>query len=242
MADHAGTTGPRKRRARPRFGGIGSAERVCKAEGIWPVVGTDEAGRGPLAGPVVAAAVLLKPGARLPGLDDSKKLDEHAREALFPLVQRQSLAWAIAEASPSEIDELNILWASMAAMRRAVEDVLDQLGTSAATTPVDGPLFASARPQMVLVDGNRPIPGFDALPQRPLVQGDSRSRAIAAASILAKVHRDRWMVQADADHPGYGFAQHKGYPTPTHLAALAELGPSPLHRRSFRPVREALAR
>lgn len=184
------------------------------------VAGVDEAGRGPLAGDVFAAAVILDPQ-RLPtGLRDSKKLTARRREALADSVRNHALAWSIARASVAEIDTLNILHASLLAMRRAVE----------ALQPV---------PEVVLVDGNR-LPdwtwrGF------AVVGGDDLVAAISAASILAKVARDAAMLDLDARYPGYGFAAHKGYPTPTHLEALRRLGASPVHRRSFAPVRDVVA-
>ncbi len=184
--------------------------------------GVDEAGRGPLAGPVVAAAVILDPGRPIRLLDDSKKLTEERREALFDEIRARAAGWAVAEASVAEIDELNILHASMLAMRRAVLALLD-----------DGHVFDRAH-----VDGNR-CPELPVL-GRALVGGDASDPAIAAASILAKVTRDRQIVALDSEHPGYGLARHKGYPTPAHLAALVELGPSPVHRRTFAPVRRLL--
>lgn len=203
---------------------IGDEERRCRREGVWPVIGTDEVGRGPLAGPVVAAAVLLKDGARLPGLDDSKKLTEAQREALVPIIQKHAVAYAVVEGSVEDITERNILGASMWAMHQSVTQVL----VNAAGQGIDAAL--------VLVDGNREIPDFEGPPQRAVVKGDSRSRAIAAASVLAKVHRDQIMVAMAEAYPGYGFAGHKGYPTPKHLAALRELGPCPHHRPTFGPV------
>ncbi|MCL7744478.1 ribonuclease HII [Guyparkeria hydrothermalis] len=184
--------------------------------------GVDEAGRGPLAGPVVAAAVILDPARPIRLLDDSKKLTEARREALFEEIREHAAGWAIAEASVAEIDEINILHASMLAMRRAVLALLD-----------DGHVLDRAH-----IDGNR-CPELPVL-GRAVVGGDASDPAIAAASILAKVSRDRQIVALDAAHPGYGLARHKGYPTPAHLAALAELGPSPIHRRSFAPVRRLL--
>lgn len=183
------------------------------------VAGVDEVGRGPLCGAVVTAAVILDPARPIEGLNDSKKLTEARREALFPLIQERALAWCIARAEVEEIDQLNILHATMLAMQRAVAGLHIQ-------------------PDLVLVDGNR----CPALPMRsePVVKGDSRVPAIAAASILAKVARDREMLELDRQYPGYGIAGHKGYPTPVHLAALRELGATPVHRRSFGPVRKAL--
>ena len=209
---------------------LGSVEQRLRRDGIWPVIGTDEAGRGPLFGPVVAAAVVLRDGARLPGLDDSKVLSEAAREALEPQIQAASLAWAVAEGDVERIGRDNILQASLWAMRQAIEQVLAQLER-------DG----QPPPMLVLVDGNRAIPGLVVPGQRPVVKGDSLSRAIAAASILAKVARDRQIVALDAVYPGYGLAQHKGYPTKAHVAALERLGPTPQHRRGFAPVDAAWA-
>lgn len=183
------------------------------------VAGVDEVGRGPLCGAVVTAAVILDPLRPIEGLNDSKKLTQARREALFPLIQEQALAWCIARAEVEEIDELNILHATMLAMQRAVAGL-------------------SVRPDRVLVDGNRcPIL---PMPSEPVIKGDARVPAIAAASILAKVARDREMVELDMRYPGYGLASHKGYPTPEHLQALRDLGATVLHRRSFAPVREAL--
>ncbi|MGI3131468.1 ribonuclease HII [Halopseudomonas pachastrellae] len=183
------------------------------------VAGVDEVGRGPLCGAVVTAAVILDPARPIEGLNDSKKLTEARREALFPLIQERALAWCIARAEVEEIDRLNILHATMLAMQRAVAGL-------------------SLQPTLVLVDGNR----CPVLPMRsePVVKGDSRVPAIAAASILAKVARDREMLELDQQYPGYGIAGHKGYPTPVHLAALRALGATPIHRRSFGPVRKAL--
>jgi ribonuclease HII len=180
------------------------------------IAGVDEAGRGPLAGPVVCAAVILKPRARLPGLDDSKKVTALAREDLFPRIQAQALAYCVVFIEVDEIDRLNIFHATMEGMRRAVAGL---------TLP----------PDRVLVDGNV-VPRGLPCPAEALVGGDARERAIMAASILAKVSRDRHMVELDARHPGYGFAAHKGYSTPEHFAALERLGPCAQHRRSFAPV------
>ena len=178
------------------------------------VAGVDEAGRGCLAGPVVAAAVVLPSDAHLPGLDDSKKLSADQREVLFDLVHAEALAVGVGQCGPDEIDEFNILWAAMEAMRRAL---------AALALP----------PDVALVDGNCAVPGAPCA-QEPLVRGDGRSLSIAAASVVAKVTRDRLMAELDAACPGYGFAGHKGYPTAAHYAALRERGPSPHHRRSFR--------
>ncbi len=222
----AGDKAAAKRRWR-----IGEVERRCKRQGLWPIIGTDEVGRGPLAGPVVAAAVVLEDGARLKGLDDSKLLTEASREALVPKIEAQALAWSVVEGPVALIDSVNILQASMWAMRQAVEEVWNSLLDAGATMP-----------KLVVVDGNTPIPELVRPGQKTYVKGDQRSRAIAAASILAKVHRDRLMVRMADEHPGYGFAGHKGYPTAEHLAALKKLGPTPHHRSSFAPVRAAIAR
>ena len=188
-------------------------EHAAMEEGFSLICGVDEAGRGPLAGPVCAAAVILPPDLELEGLNDSKKLSEKRREALYPLICEQALAYGIAFASEQEIDELNILQATFLAMRRAV----GQLGL---------------KPDLALVDGNRE-PDFGDIPVRTIIKGDSRSANIAAASILAKVTRDRFMLEQDAVYPQYGFAVHKGYGTQKHYATLREFGPCPIHRRSF---------
>jgi ribonuclease HII len=180
------------------------------------VAGVDEAGRGPLAGPVVAAAVILDDLRPIKGLNDSKKLTALRREKLFDEIRAQALCCSIAEASVQEIDELNILQATLLAMRRAVEGL-------------------RLKPHKVLVDGNR-LPVLK-VPCEAIVKGDSKIKAISAASILAKVHRDRLCLQLHAAHPAYGFDVHKGYPTPTHLAALQSHGACDAHRRSFAPVR-----
>lgn len=180
------------------------------------LAGVDEAGRGPLFGAVHAAAVILDPEQPITGLADSKKLTEKRREHLFEEIQRKALSWCIARAEVDEIDSLNILHASMLAMTRAVEGL-------------DVP------PDYVMVDGNR-LPMLPCAGE-PVVKGDSKIMAISAASILAKVSRDREVIALDTEFPGYGLAQHKGYPTAAHLAALEKLGPTPLHRRSFAPVR-----
>lgn len=183
--------------------------------------GVDEAGRGPLAGPVVAAAVILPPGTSLSGLNDSKKLSPRQRERLAAEIRATALAWAVSEASAAEIDAWNILRSTLRAMARAV-----------AALPLT--------PDEVLVDGNQ-APALE-VPVRTIIGGDALEPAIMAASILAKTHRDARLVALEARHPGYGFARHKGYGTAAHLAALARLGPCPEHRRSFAPVRAALER
>ena len=184
------------------------------------LIGVDEAGRGPLAGPVVAAAVILPPVERseLRGVRDSKSLSAKQREELFPLIRRGALQVGVGWAWWEEIDLHNILQASLIAMRRAVERLAPVAGTC-----------------LVVVDGNREVPSL-GYPQKTLVDGDAYSQSIAAASIVAKVVRDRWMARLESRYPGYGFGRHKGYATAEHLAALDRLGPSPIHRRSFQPV------
>lgn len=184
------------------------------------VCGVDEAGRGPLAGQVVAAAVILDPQRPIRGLDDSKKLSAQTRDELHEEIVAKALCYAVASASVKEIDELNILWASMLAMKRAVEAL-------------------SLAPDMIYVDGNR-CPDWH-WPSQPIIGGDGKVQAIAAASILAKVSRDRALSELDAQYPGYGLARHKGYATPAHLEALYRLGPCPIHRKSFQPVSSLLA-
>ena len=183
------------------------------------MAGVDEAGRGPLAGPVVAAAVILDDEHPIAGLADSKVLSEKRREQLFDEIRAKALCCCIAEASVEEIDELNILQATMLAMRRAVEGL-------------------RLKPAKVLVDGNR-LPTLK-IPAEAIVKGDAKVQAISAASILAKVHRDRLCLQWHESHPEYGFAGHKGYPTAEHLQALREHGLTPWHRRSFGPVKALL--
>ena len=187
---------------------------VFDAPGLW--AGVDEAGRGPLAGPVVAAAVILDELHPIKGLKDSKVMTARARERLFDEIRAKALCCCIAQASVEEIDALNILQATMLAMQRAVEGL-------------------RLRPHSVLVDGNR-LPVLKVRAQA-IVKGDAKVKAISAASILAKVHRDRLCVELHAQHPEYGFDGHKGYPTPAHLAALRAFGACPQHRRSFAPVR-----
>ena len=183
------------------------------------VCGVDEAGRGPLAGPVSAAAVILDPARPIAGLADSKKLSEKQRDKLAPLIRAQALAWCVAYAEPHEIDQLNILQATLLAMKRAVDGL-------------------SVRPQQVLVDGLYcPDTG---LPSEAIVKGDSKVAAISAASILAKTARDAIMLEMHARYPQYGFDGHKGYPTAVHLEALRRHGVSDIHRRSFKPVRDLL--
>ncbi len=198
-----------RRRALGRFDTRQGAALVC---------GVDEVGRGPLAGPVVAAAVVLQPGARLPGANDSKQLSPTQRQELDIAVRAQARAVGLAEVAAPEIDRINIRQATLLAMRQAVAAL-------------------AVIPELVLVDGRDTIPEL-TVPQRAVIGGDGRSLVIACASIVAKVHRDQLMVEFDALYPGYGFAGHKGYGSAKHLAALAELGPCPIHRQSFAPIRQ----
>ena len=188
-------------------------EHAAREQGYALICGVDEAGRGPLAGPVCAAAVILPPDLVIEGLNDSKKLTEKKRDALYDVIIEKALAYGIAMATEQEIDEINILQATFLAMRRAVEQL---------------PL----KPSFVLVDGNRE-PDLGDLPLKTIIKGDSLSANIAAASILAKVTRDRYMVEMDAQYPQYGFAVHKGYGTQKHYEALRQYDACPIHRRSF---------
>lgn len=187
-------------------------ENEKRKEGYSYICGCDEAGRGPLCGPVVAGAVILAPDTEIEGLNDSKKLTEKKRELLFDIIKERAVAYAIAEATPAEIDEINILNASMLAMRRAVEAL-----------PV--------KADFALIDGNCSR-GFD-IPTETVVKGDAKSSSIAAASILAKVTRDRQCAELDALYPEYNIAKHKGYPTKEHMDAVRTHGPSPIHRKTF---------
>lgn len=187
-------------------------ENELRSQGYEVICGVDEAGRGPLAGPVCAAACVLPAGLVIEGLNDSKKLSEKRREALYDQITAQALAWAVCLVDEKVIDEINILQATCRAMRGAVEKL-------------------TLRPDLCLVDGNRD-PGL-GLPTRTVVKGDATCASVAAASILAKVTRDRLMLEYDKTYPGYGFAVHKGYGTKAHYAAVAELGLCPIHRRSF---------
>ena len=191
-------------------------EKEAMAEGRTLVCGCDEAGAGPLAGPVYAAAVILPLGLDIPGLDDSKKLTEKKREALFPVIQEKALAWSVAAVDAAEIDRTDILSARMKAMQLAIDGL-------------------SPKPDFALIDGNRDRGRTAAItaPHRCLVKGDSLSASIAAASILAKVSRDRYMTEAAVQYPAYRFDKHKGYGTKLHYELLREHGPSPIHRRTF---------
>ena len=187
-------------------------EKTWADRGFHAICGIDEAGRGPLAGPVCAAAVILPEGLEIPGLNDSKKLTDKKRRELFPIIEEQALAYGIGWASQAEIDDINILQATFLAMSRAVEQL-------------------NIRPDLALVDGNR-APALD-LPVETVVKGDSLSASIAAASVLAKVSRDDVMLRMAEEYPGYGFEVHKGYGTKAHYEALRTFGPSPIHRRTL---------
>ena len=196
-------------------------EEAARTRGALRIAGVDEVGRGPLFGPVVAAAVILAPGYRFNGLTDSKKLTAKKRNELDVEIRANALCWAIAEVDAETIDRINIRQASLMAMRRAV----GQLALS---------------PDYLLIDGRDTIDC--ECRQQAVVHGDAISFSVAAASVLAKVYRDQLLVELDREYPGYGLAQHKGYPCPAHLDALQRLGPTPLHRKSFRPVAQALLR
>lgn len=194
-------------------------EQELWGSGVSLVAGVDEAGMSPLAGPVSAAAVIFAPGTRIAGIDDSKKLHVAERDRLAPIIKERATAWCVAFASHEEIDQHNIYWASLLAMRRAIAGL-------------------SVTPQHLLIDARRlkEVP----IPQQRIVKGDQKSLSIAAASILAKTARDAHMAELEVTYPGYGFAKHKGYPVKQHLEVLARVGPCAIHRRSFAPVRHAL--
>jgi ribonuclease HII len=194
-------------------------ENALWAEGLTHVAGVDEAGMSPLAGPVAAAAVVLAPGTRIAYVDDSKKLDARTREELAEEIKAKAVAWAVGFAEVEEIDSINIYWAGLLAMKRAVERL-------------------ECTTQHLLLDARslKDVP----TPQQRIIKGDAKSLSIAAASILAKTTRDGLMTEMDLQYPGYGFARHKGYPVKEHTTALAKLGACPIHRRSFAPVRQAL--
>jgi ribonuclease HII len=196
-------------------------EEAARGRGALRIAGIDEVGRGPLFGPVVAAAVILPRGFHLQGLTDSKKLSEKKRNEFDREIRLNAVAWAIAAVDAETIDRINIRRASLEAMRKAVA----QLALS---------------PDYLLIDGRDTIDW--GCPQQAVIKGDATSFSIAAASVLAKVHRDRLLVELDADYPGYGLARHKGYGSAEHMEALARLGPTPLHRRSFQPVAQAALR
>lgn len=205
-----------------RSPGLRSLESALHRSGLGPVAGVDEVGRGACAGPLVVAACVLGPGkpARLESLDDSKKLTEKAREELFPVICRYAIAYHVVFISPADVDARGVHAANIEGMRRAVAGL-------------------AVRPGYVLSDGFR-VPGLP-MPSLPVIGGDGAAACIAAASVLAKVSRDRVMVAMDGDHPGYGFAEHKGYATPRHTAAMAALGPCGEHRHSYINVRSAAA-
>lgn len=192
-------------------------ERSAHAQGFLTVAGVDEVGRGPLAGPVMAAAVILPKGMQIPGVDDSKKLSAHKRELLFEVIISKALSFGVGTVGPDIIDSINILQATRLAMLQAVEQL-------------------SPQPDYLLIDGITPI--NSAIPQKTVKKGDSLSLSIAAASIIAKVCRDRLMSEMDQLYPGYGFAGHKGYGSVLHMEAIRRLGPSPIHRLTFGGVKE----
>ncbi|MBC7962027.1 MAG: ribonuclease HII [Steroidobacteraceae bacterium] len=195
-------------------------ERLAHAQGFQSVAGVDEVGRGPLAGPVMAAAVILPQGLNIPGVDDSKKLSSHKRELLFDVITAKALSIGIGTIDPEIIDSINILQATRLAMLNAVQQLEPQ-------------------PDYLLIDGITPL--NTGIPQKTIKKGDSLSLSIAAASIIAKVTRDRLMVEMDLLYPGYGFSGHKGYGSALHLEALRQLGPSPIHRLTFGGVKEHVA-
>jgi ribonuclease HII len=213
--------GVREQRDRERIEKMLSEERKLWEQGFLWVAGIDEAGRGPLAGPVYAAACVLPREFHLPGLNDSKKVSARRRESLFAEIPEQALFYGVGRAEAAEIDQINILQATKLAMQRALAAMSD-------------------RPDYLLLDAVR-LPEVD-LPQTALIGGDGLSVSIAAASILAKVSRDHWMLELHTRYPQYGFDRHKGYPTREHQQALRQFGPCPEHRRSYAPVREALLR
>lgn len=188
------------------------------------IIGVDEAGRGPWAGPVTAAAVILDPARPVDGLTDSKKLSEKARDRLAPLIQERALAWCVAEASVAEIDTLNIRQATFLAMQRAIAGVIGKTSSTGA---------------IILIDGNA-LPAKLPAPARAIIKGDLTEPSISAASILAKTHRDAHMASLCKAYPGYGFSGHKGYGTAAHAEALSRLGPCPVHRQTFAPVKALL--
>ena len=216
---------------------LGRARRLLSCgqmQDLPLIIGVDEAGRGPWAGPVTAAAVILDPLRPIEGLTDSKKLTETARDRLAPLIRERAQAWCVAEASVEEIDALNIRQATFLAMRRAI------FGQSRTLSDTSGLLGAAGRTRrVILIDGNA-LPDDLPAPARAIIKGDLTEPAISAASILAKTHRDAQMASLCKLYPGYGFSGHKGYGTSAHAAALARLGPCPVHRRSFAPVKALL--
>ncbi len=197
-------------------------DKLWREKGFFILAGVDEAGRGPWAGPVAAAAVVLKPESHWPELNDSKKLSPAVRDRLFDEIRREALCFSVQMVSPDIIDKKNILQATFLAMTQAVKEL-------------------GREPSLILVDGNQRVPHLPARIQETVIGGDGKSASIAAASILAKVTRDRWMVDAHKKFPQYNFAGNKGYGTPDHAEALRRYGPSPIHRKSYAPVRAAMA-
>lgn len=226
LADQLQRQIQRQEEMEERFAEMLIFEKKYWEQGLEIIVGVDEAGRGPLAGPVVAAAVVINPDFRLLGLNDSKKLSEEEREEYYDLICQQAVAYGVGVVDHQEIDQINILQASFQAMRLAIQNLTQDLNQK------------GVAPEIVLVDGDKVIPGL-AFRQQALVGGDGRSISIAAASVLAKVTRDREMVEMEKLYPGYGFERNKGYGAPEHLQGLRELGPSPIHRLTFSVVRQA---
>ena len=222
-----GLSGERLEKELLRLQALSAIEEACRQEGYLFAAGIDEAGRGPLCGPVVAAACVLPPEARLLYLKDSKKLSEQRREQLFGEIREQALGYGIGIVHAPRIDEINILGATFEAMKAALAGCREMLSQKTGL-----PFPELEKDMLVLVDGNRPIPELSQ-PQRCLVGGDGCCGAIAAASILAKVTRDRMMEEYGNVFPGYGFEKHKGYGTAAHMEAIRQLGPCPIHRRTF---------
>lgn len=223
LADQLNRQIQRQLKMESRFATMLRFEREYWDQGLQMIVGVDEAGRGPLAGPVVAAAVVIDPDFHLLGLNDSKKLSEEEREEYYDLIQEQALGVGVGIVDHQEIDQINILQASFKAMRLAIQELASQ----------------GIEPGIILVDGDKFIPGV-ATRQEPLVGGDGASISIAAASVIAKVTRDRVMIEMGEKYPGYGFERNKGYGAPEHLQGLRELGPTPIHRQTFSIVRQAI--
>ncbi len=211
----------RKQELECRFESMLKYERHYWSQGIRLIAGIDEVGRGPLAGPVVAAAVIIPPNFYIPGLNDSKKLREEEREEYYESILKKALGIGIGIVDNKEIDKINILQASFKAMKIALNHLVNQ----------------DIVPEFVIVDGDKPVPGI-TIPQKAIVNGDAESVSIAAASVVAKVTRDRMMIKMSQDYPGYGFERNKGYGAPEHLLALRKLGPTPMHRFSFSVVRQ----
>lgn len=223
LADQLNRQSQRQQEMEKRFATMLNFERKYWDQGLQTIVGVDEAGRGPLAGPVIAAAVVIDPNFRLLGLNDSKKLSEEEREEYYGLIQEHAVGVGIGIVDHQEIDQINILQASFKAMRLAIQELVSQ----------------GIEPEIILVDGDKSIPGV-ANRQEPLIGGDGASISIAAASVIAKVTRDRMMRKMGKKYPGYGFERNKGYGAPEHLQGLRDLGPTPIHRLTFSVVRQSI--